>query len=297
MATPHAPVDPVGDAAASRSPDPMASLRAALQERYGEDVAIPEGLDGLDRLAALAARRVHRAYSDRPVGEDLVRLLCACALAAPSKSDLQQRDIVHVTDPAARAALADALPHMPWVRAAPAFLVFCANGARVRRMSAMRDKPFPNNHLDLFFNAVGDAAIALATCMHAAESIGLGACPISEIRNHTALVDRLLRLPAQVVPFAGLCLGWPAAAGQISPRLPLAVTVHENRYADADFEAQLAGYDRRREALQPFAAQYHPERWGVASEYGWSEQKARQYAVPQRTDFGAYVQSKGFVLD
>jgi len=286
-----------GGTADSPPVDARDALRAALQERYGDAVAVPEGIEGLDRLAVLAARSVHRAYSDRPVGPDLVRLLCACALAAPSKSDLQQRDIVHVTDPAIRAAIADTLPHMPWVRAAPAFLVFCVNGARVRRVSAKRDKPFPNNHLDLFFNAVGDAAIALAACMHAAESIGLGACPISEIRNHVELVDRLLCLPAQVVPFAGLCIGWPAEAGRISPRLPLAMTVHENRHGDADFDARLAGYDRRREALQPFAAQYDPERWGMASEYGWSEQKARQNAVPQRTGFGAYVRSKGFVLD
>jgi nitroreductase/FMN reductase [NAD(P)H] len=31
--------------------------------------------------------------------------------------------------------------------------------------------------------------------------------------------------------------------------------------------------------------------------YGWSEDKARQYGVPQRTDFGAFVRGKGFKLD
>jgi len=31
--------------------------------------------------------------------------------------------------------------------------------------------------------------------------------------------------------------------------------------------------------------------------YGWSEDKARQYGVPQRADFGAFVRSKGFGLD
>ncbi len=31
--------------------------------------------------------------------------------------------------------------------------------------------------------------------------------------------------------------------------------------------------------------------------YGWSEDKARQYAEPTRTDFGCFVRGKGFRLD
>jgi nitroreductase/FMN reductase [NAD(P)H] len=273
-------------------------IEETLERRFGEPVAVPAELDALDTLARVAARRVHRRYAARPVSPALVRLLCASALCAPTKSDLQQRDIVIVEDPGTRARIADLLPHMPWVRAAPAFLVFCANGARVRQVAALRDKPFPNNHLDLFFNAVGDAAIALATCLHALESVGLGGCPISEIRNHAETIDTLLGLPAQVIPFAGLCIGWPADDGELSPRLPLSLTVHENRYdAPADLVGELDRYDRRRETLQPYQAQYQPERWGLAAEYGWSEQKARQYAVPQRTTFGAYVRAKGFRLE
>lgn len=275
----------------------MNDIERALEARFGEEVAVPGDIGPLDELARLAGRRVHRAWSDRPVGEELVRLLCAIALCAPSKSDLQQRDIVVVRDAATRERIARMLPHMPWVEAAPVLLVFCADGRRVRDVAALRGKPFPNNHMDLFFNAVGDAAIALATCLVAAESIGLGACPISEIRNHAAEIDRMLELPQQVVPFAGLCLGWPGSPGQMSPRLPLAMTVHVDRYREAPLAASLAAYDRRRETLQPYEKQYQPERWGVAPEYGWSEQKARQYAVPQRVAFGAYVRGKGFVLD
>lgn len=272
-------------------------IRETLARRFGEPVELPGDIDALDGLARIAARRVHRRYSARPVSPALVRLLCAIALCAPTKSDLQQRDVVIVSDPQLRTHIADLLPHMPWVREAPALLVFCANGARVRTISALRGKPFPNHHLDLFFNAVGDAAIALATCLLALESVGLGGCPISEIRNHAETVDALLGLPEQVIPFAGLCIGWPADEGELSPRLPLGLTVHENHYGVApDFPADLERYDRRREGLQPYKAQYQPERWGVQPQYGWSEQKARQYAVPQRASFGAYVRAKGFDL-
>lgn len=274
-----------------------ADIQRALERRFGETIGVPNDIAPLTELAAIASRRVHRTYSDRPVNDELVRLLCACALSAPSKSDLQQRDIVVIGDPQMRATIAALLPHMPWVAAAPVFLVFCANARRVRQVSHLRGKPFPNDHMDLFFNAVGDAAIALATCLIAAESIGLGACPISEIRNHAAQIDRMLQLPEQVIPFAGLCLGWPAAEDKLSPRLPLALTVHHDRYREPPLDPTLREYDRRREALQPYEKQHQPERWGIAEEYGWSEQKARQYAVPQRVDFGAYVRAKGFSLE
>ena len=277
--------------------EPARRLETVLGERFGEDVAFDPTLDGLDELLRIAAHRVHRRYSDRPVDLALVRLLCACALSAPSKSDLQQRDIVVVSDPDLRRRIAALLPHMPWVGEAPAFLVFCANGGRLPRIAELRDKPFPNNHLDLFFNAVGDAAIALATCMRTAEAVGLGCCPISEVRNHAAQVSAWLDLPERVIPFAGLCIGWPAGEGQISPRLPLSMTVHENRYQEGDFAARLAAYDRRREAVQPYPEQRDPVRWGTAEFYGWSEDKARQYAEPQRTEFGAFVRNKGFNLE
>ncbi len=49
--------------------------------------------------------------------------------------------------------------------------------------------------------------------------------------------------------------------------------------------------------MQAYARPRNPGRWGEAAFYGWSEDKARQYAVPTRADFGAFVRSKGFRLD
>ena len=272
-------------------------LARALEERFGEPIAIPSDISDVSALAPFALHAVCRRYGDRPLERDLVRLLCACALSAPSKSDLQQRDIVEVTDPDIRRRIAALMPHMPWVGAAPGFLVFCANGRRLPAISGLRAKPFPNDHLDLFFNAVADAAIALSSCVHAAESIGLGCCPISEIRNHAAEIGDWLGLPERVIPFAGLCIGWPSGAVRITPRLPLSLTLHENRYDETGFEAAVAAYDERREAINPYESQRGATRWGVAADYGWSEDKARQYSEPLRAEFGRFVRRRGFNLD
>ena len=104
------------------------------------------------------------------------------------------------------------------------------------------------------------------------------------------------RIRKAVFPVAGLGMGWPDGTAPVSPRLPLSVTVHTDRYDETGLDAAIAGYDARREAIRPHT-QRDVDRFGRAETYGWSEDKARQYATPQRPDFGAFVRGKGFKLD
>ncbi len=271
------------------------SLFDALMRRFGESPAVDDNLSGLDALARIAGRRVHRRYRDHPVDAALLRLICACALSAPSKSDLQQADIL-IASKAHQQVIADLIPDQPFIRTAPVFLVFLANGRRLPEIAKMRGKPFPNDHLDQFFNAAVDTGIVLATFIAAADAVGLGTCPISVIRDHSAKVSDLLKLPQRVIPVAGMCVGWPSEQGHISPRLGLDTTVHDGVYDEGDLAARIDAYDRRRAAIHPYKPR-NPARWGEVAFYGWSEDKARQYGVPQRADFGAFVRAKGFKLD
>lgn len=227
-----------------------------------------------------------------------MRLLAAVALSAPAKSDLQQRDIVIIEDPALRKRVTGLVTgENPWLEKAPAFLVFCGNNRRQRQLHEWRGRTFANDHLDAFFNAAVDAAIVLQAFITAAAASGLGSCPVSAIRNHAQTVSDLLKLPDHVFPVAGLGLGWPAAEGYVTARLPLAATLHVDRFDDSRMRQLVEGYDRRRNAIYPYARQRFVEKYGTQAEYGWSEDKARQYSKPERADFGAFVRRKGFKLD
>jgi FMN reductase [NAD(P)H] len=275
---------------------PAQHAAASLTERFGTAPEIESNVPGLDELARMAEHRSHRKFSGKPVAPGLLRLLLACAFSAPSKSDLQQADVVHVADRAKVRAVAHSIPDMPWIADAPVFLVFLANNRRLRQIGEWRGKPFANDHLDHFMNSAVDAAIVMATFIRAAEAAGLGACPISHVRNHSHELSKMLELPDGVFPVAGLCAGYPAEAGRISPRLPLEVTVHVDRYDESGLKDRIDAYDRRRHALAPYRRQRYSDRYPDAAFYGWSEDKARQYSVPEREDFGAFIRSKGFSL-
>jgi nitroreductase len=273
-------------------------LAALLQHRFGDAPVVSPDTPGREALARLAAHRSHRSYAERPVDPALIRVVAAVALSAPAKSDLQQRDIVILEDPALRKRVTGLVTgENPWLEKAPAFLVFCGNNRRQRQLHEWRGRRFANDHLDAFFNAAVDAGIVLQAFITAAAAAGLGCCPVSAIRNHAQEVSDLLGLPDHVFPVAGLGLGWPAAAGHVTARLPLAATVHTDRFDEAGLREQIEGYDRRRTALHPYARQRFTEDFGTQAEYGWSEDKARQYSRPERADFGAFVRRKGFKLD
>src|SRR3984893_10537732 len=225
-----------------------AGYDAEWRARFGDDSALPQDVPEIAWLRQVLMRRTHRRYADRPVPEPLLRLLLAAAFSASSKSDFQQASVVRVVERAERDHLAALVPDMPWIGSAPEVLVFCGDARRLDRLGGLRGHTVENGKLEGFFNAAIDAALVLQTFILAAETAGLGCCPISALRNHAEKVAAVLRLPDKVFPVAGLCVGYPAAPGYVSMRLPLAVTVHSDRYDDAHLGAAVDAYDARRNA-------------------------------------------------
>jgi nitroreductase len=276
----------------------MAGVGNLLKARFGvaddvTEVALNSTLEGI------LARRSIRAFQDKAVPDALLRVLLACAQSAPAKSDLQQYSIIHVTDAAKKKALAK-LAATPWIETAPVMLVFCGDGRRARRISELRHKPYGQDTLDSFMNAAVDAGLALQAFIIAAEAAGLGCCAISQVRVQIEAVADLLELPNNVFPLAGLAAGWPNESREVTLRLPPALVVHRDRYDDANFEAEIDGYDARRDAAFPIPArgQMHNDLYGVADFYGWSEHVARRLSRSEgRHTLRAFLQARGFALD
>jgi FMN reductase [NAD(P)H] len=266
-----------------------------LEARFGYAVDLGGEAEDNSWIRQVLMRRTQRRYSDRPVPDSVVRLVLAAAFSTSSKSDFQQASVIWLQDRVRRDRLAALFPDMPWIGNSPVFLVFLGDA---RRLEEMTPHPVANGRLEGFFNATVDGALALQTAILAAETLGLGTCPISVLRNHINAVAEILELPDKVFPVAGLCLGYPAQQGFISMRLSPETTVHRDRYDDSRLAETVAHYDRRRDARFSIAdRQRDPARFGRAEFYGWSQDKARQAMVPEGKGFAAYLRAHGFTFD
>jgi nitroreductase len=277
----------------------MPSIADTLNHRFGDGGPSGGSAGDNELISRVLSRKTVRRYGETMPSEELLDLLTACALSASAKSDFQQASILRLRDPGKRAAIGDLFPGMPWIGIAPVFFVFLGDARRLHRIGRLRDKPVANGTLEGFFNASVDAALAMQTMILCAESSGLGVCPISVIRNEIDKVAAILALPDLVFPVAGLCLGYPAAEGHVSLRLPRGVTTHTDGYDDSTLAASLDDYDRRRHVRHaiPKDQQRSNAEFGEVSFYGWSEDKARQAAKAEGAAFPPYLRRHGFKFD
>jgi len=278
----------------------MATLKDLVAQRYGVELDIGGDMPAEGTVAGILGHGSQRHYTDKPVTDELLQVLLACAQSAPTKSDLQQYSIIVVKDADIRKALVGLGSGMEWAPLAPAFLVFCADVRRIRRLAQIRGHDYMNDNLDTFMNGVVDAALAMQSFITAAESVGLGTCPISQIRNKIDRACEILGLPHGVFPIAGLAVGWPKYEKPlISLRLPQSVVVHTDRYDDSDLEAEVEGYDQRRHAHRPITPdkQRHVAKYGAADYCPWSENVTRQLSLPERAGFRPFLKTHGMEID
>ena len=274
------------------------NVNGHIQFRYGIPLETGKSVKANETITSILSRRSHRTFKTDTVPEDLLDTLLATAFSAPSKSDLQQACVIHIQDKNKQQRIASASSKTQWVADVPVFLVWCGDSRRIRKLAEWRGHPFANDHLDAFMNAAVDAGICMQTFIIAAESLGLGCCPVSEIRDHIQLLSDELELPEHVFPVAGLCVGWPQHKSKISMRLPMTITVKKDAYDDDDLLEEVSDYDIRREKIDktPPDQQRFVEKFGVSQNYGWSENRTRQYSHPARNDFGSYIRTQGFNL-
>lgn len=200
----------------------------------------------------LCSHRSIRAFTEQGIEEAQRSAIIAAAQAASTSSFLQCSSIIRITDAAKREQLVQLTGGQPWVSAAAEFWVFCADFNRHQQIC-------PDAQLgraeQLLLGCV-DTALMAQNAMVAAESLGLGGVFIGGIRNSIAEVTELLELPKFVLPLFGFCVGHPADAPDVKPRMPQAMLVHENSYQPVDknllaqYDEQITAYYQQRDSNQ-----------------------------------------------
>lgn len=229
-----------------------------------------------------------RAYTDEPVGDDVIREAVAAAQSAATSSHIQAYALLRVTDPATRERLVELTGGQRFTAEAGTFFVVCGDTRRHRLIAERHGEPCAQN-LETFLLAVVDASLFAQNLVLAFESLGLGICYIGGLRNELPDVDLLLKLPHGVWPLYGLCVGNVADKPAVKPRLPLGAVLFEDRYpSDEAMLEEIDAYDE--EMARYYEARGLPGR-------NWSGGIRRKFAKTTREHLAAYYTSKGAVLE
>ena len=271
-----------------------------VADRYAEEIDLDfSKIQETETLKSILSRRSIRKFLNKPISKELLSLILAAAQSAPSKSNLQQYSILVIQDQNIKNEISNLIGHTKWALTAPIFFLYLADIRRNIKITNDRGYEHKNNNVDTFMNSVIDAALSMQSTICASESIGLGVCPISMIRNIIEEVKVICKLPKGVFPIAGLALGWPDQRSNVSIRLSQDIVIHFDKYDEKDLIQKINKYDDRvfKKDPIPESKQRHVNLYGVAKKGTWSENISRQLSVPERSNFKKWLNKNGFNLE
>lgn len=191
-------------------------------------------------LRVLEAHRSIRRYKPEPIPREHIQRMMAAAQRASTGGTGQLYSLVRVTERQLRERLAG-MTGQAHVASAAEFFVACLDTYRLRRLLEQRGLSPGVRPLSLY--ATTDALLALANLATAAEVLGYGICYVGSLQNESDQLIALLHLPESVCPLLGLCVGIPDESPEQTPRLPVDVVFHENRYRETTPEDLDRCYD------------------------------------------------------
>lgn len=162
----------------------------------------------MDFTTVIKTRRSVRAYTDKPIPDDVLTRVLEAARLAPSGNNSQPWRLVVVKDAAARSQLAKAANDQQCMTQAPLVIVCCGK---------------KGNSLNV--------AIAIEHLVLAARNEGLGTCWVGWFQEQP--VRKLVGVPADHDVVMLIPVGYPASEDQFSAvteRLPMDQIVFNERF-------------------------------------------------------------------
>ena len=179
------------------------------------EIKVPPGT--LDAVTAILTRHSIRDYTPHPVPQNLIHLLLEAGMSAPSAVDERSTEFVVINDRKILDEIHKFKTRRPQLKKAGVAILVCGNQAKER---------YPGQGYWQL-----DGAVAAENILIAANGVGLGAVwtAIYPYQDRVAKVQKMLNLPAQVIPLTIIPFGYPAERKMWESRYDPA-RVHENRW-------------------------------------------------------------------
>ncbi len=205
-----------------------------------------------------------RRYEREPITDTQMSLIYQAIANTPTSYNGQQYSVIDVTDQALKEELYGIVGQKQ-IKTCSHFMLFCMDYHKIMVGAIAKgvDMPHFYNTTDGVTVGIVDASLAMMSAIVAAESLGLGTCPIGYAR--TVAPDRIaqiLELPSHVMVVCGLAIGVPREHNDHKPKQPLGLLIHQNKYRQDDMTNDILDYDAE-------ISRYNATRSGTATDNDW----------------------------
>ena len=163
----------------------------------------------------IKGRRSIRAFEDREIPDEHLRLILEAGVWAPSGSNLQPWEFILIKD---KELIGKVKLISPGLFGDPAAIVLlCVNKEVAKKAGRLGE-----------FMPLMDISMAAQNMMLMAYALGIGSCPVLSFNK--AAIKELLDIPDHVEPALLVTFGYPKAWPQPPKRRPLEEVVHVDGY-------------------------------------------------------------------
>lgn len=240
----------------------------------------------------LLERRSIRRYEYDPIPEGDMDFIYAAIRNTPTSYNGQQFSVIDICDQDIKQKLYE-ITNQKQIKTCSHFLVFVADYHKMEtawKVKGVEPSVFPAT-ADGYTVGVIDASLALMSALVAAESRGIGTCPIGYIRTaDPEKVSALLQLPKGVCLVCGLALGLPRELPDLKPKQPEELLIYRNVYRSDDMAGDIIRYDRE-------IQKYNATRAGGSSDNDWVAHITDYYREGESYNSLAAARAQGFLTE
>lgn len=240
----------------------------------------------------LLERRSIRRYEREPVSETDLHFIREAIRNTPTSYNGQQFSVIEIADQDTKLKL-EAIIGQKQIKTSNRVFFFLSDFNKIAVAAKAKGLPNPGfeNTADGLIVGVVDASLAMMNAIVAANSRGLGTCPIGYARTvDPKAISELLGLPQGVFVVCALAIGVPREIPDLKPKQPEELVVFKEKYGTPDMAEKLLGYDRD-------FTHYHATRAGNTSDKDWIGEILGYYREGMNYDMLAAVRAQGYAVD
>jgi nitroreductase len=191
-----------------------------------------------------------RAFLDKKVPENILKLVLGAGIHSASAGNLQPYSIIKVEDEEKREKLSK-LCGQTFIAKAPILLMFCIDFHRLERWSNLELAPFTaSSSFRHFWVAFQDTIICAQSVCTAADSLSLGSVYIGSVLECFPQIRKMLKLPDKVFPVVLICLGYPRSRPSPQRKLGVDIIVHPEEYVELSDKELLETFGHKYENIR-----------------------------------------------